>query len=606
MSFTEKSIRDNPKVFWSFVKAKKAKTNDIPSEMCLGNKTASTGEEVCNLFAQHFSSNFTSSTGSPAIVEMGLRYHQHELGKVVFTERDVLKALKKLNICKGAGPDGLPPVFIKKCASSLTLPLKLIFNYSITASQFPTDWKIANVVPVYKKGDSSDVQNYRPISLLSVFAKIFESLLCPILTSHISAQLAVQQHGFCVRKSTTTNLVHYVNQIGALMDSRTQVDSIYTDFSSAFDKVDHKILLNKLENFGIFGQLLLWFKSYLTERQQRVVVKGYESPVYFSTSGVPQGSHLGPILFLMFVNDIVLSIKHSKCSIFADDLKIFKEINTPYDVLLLQTDLDAVHDWCLQNRMTLNVKKCYHITFTKKRSPLPTSYSINGVALQKTDTIRDLGVQLDSKLSFTNHIDNITAKAAKMSGFIKRMCRDFQAISTLKVLFNTLVRSLLEYASPVWNPTYRVHVKRIERIQKGFTRYLRFKSSSCPRDSSYGQRLSHFKMYSLEHRRRVNDQILLYKIVNGLVSAPDLLAELRIAVPRQKVIRSGRETITFATTASRTNLGSNAPMNRLMRNYNKIALRTNSIDIYSNPFCQYRRRLLTTSESQDDATSVTG
>ena len=594
--FTENSIRHNPKFFWSFVKIKNAKSNDIPSQMCLRGETATAGDEVCNLFAKHFSSNFTPSTSSPAVVETGPS-HQHGLGVVVFTERDILKALKKLNICKGAGPDGFPPLFVKMCASSLSLPLKIIFNCSIATSQFPSEWKMANVVPIFKKGDSDDVQNYRPISLLSVFAKIFESLICPLVTSLISPQLVTQQHGFRNRKSTTTNLVHYVNQISELMDSGAQVDSIYTDFSSAFDRVDHKILLAKLERFGIFGNLLDWFESYLTKRQQKVVIKGYESPIYFSTSGVPQGSHLGPILFLMFVNDIVLAVKHSNCSIFADDLKIYKKINSSLDARLLQGDLDAVHNWCTLNRMSLNVSKCYHITFTKKRRPLPTSYSINGVTLQKVETIRDLGVHLDSRLTFIHHIDNITARAARMSGFIKRICRDFQSISTLKVLFYTLVRSVLDYASPVWNPTYRVHVNRIERIQRSFTRYLCFKSFDCPRDSSYGQRLSYFKICSLENRREVTDLIFLHKLVNGSLNVPDLLANVSVAVPRRSIIRSGRATVTFVTSSSRTNLGSSAPMNRLMGTYNKISARTSSIDIFSNPFRVYRR-LITSSESQ--------
>lgn len=589
---TEDNIRLNPKAFWSFVKAKKAKSNDIPSEMYWSGKVANSGEEVSKLFASHFSATFAPPAGTVAVQTKSKEYPQLALGSHYFTERDILKELKKLNTCKGPGPDGLPPHFIRQCAKYLSLPLKLIFNKSLMSSKFPTQWKIAHVVPIFKKGEPNDVKNYRPISLLSIFSKLFESLICPVLTSLIKTQLATQQHGFCTNKSTTTNLVHYINDISRSVDSGVQVDSIYTDFSSAFDKVNHVLLLQKLANYGMHGHLLRWFESYLSDRQQRVVIKGYQSPLYHSTSGVPQGSHLGPILFLVFVNDIIHSIKNSKCSMFADDLKLYKEIESSTDIALLQKDLDAIHEWCHSNMMTLNAAKCYHITFTRKKLIQPSAYHLNGITLQKVDTIRDLGVQLDSQLSFINHFDTIVAKANKMSGFVKRTCKEFRSIGTLKVLYNSLVRSILEYASPAWNPAYRVHIDRIECIQKKFTRYLRYRSQTCNREADYPQRLCHFKMSSLEQRRSCSDLIFLYKTLHNLANVPELVSEIGLIVSRRTSYRSNFKTETFQMPKTRTNLGRSAPLYRLLSSYNKLSTRTNNLDIFSNSLNEFRRYIL--------------
>lgn len=590
----ERGITHNPKLFWSFVKAKKSSSSEIPSELKLGTEVAKSGDDICNLFARHFSSTFSQTAVSHSVHRSNDKQTSscNTLGRVAFSEEEIVRALKRLNVCKGAGPDGLPPLFVRQCAASLSPPLKIIFNHSIETSVFPEKWKLAHVVPIYKKGEADDVGNYRPISILSVFSKVFESLLCPILTAHFKVDLAPQQHGFCAKKSTTTNLLHYVNDLSKLVDSRKQVDSIYTDFSSAFDKVDHKILLHKLSNIGIIGQLWSWFKSYLTNRKQRVVVKGHQSLPYSSVSGVPQGSHLGPVLFIIFVNDIVDSIKHSTCSIFADDLKLYRVIDASTDAVLLQEDLDSVRDWCTRNRMILNADKCYHITFTKKRKAYTSSYSLDGRVLQKVDKIRDLGVILDSRLTFIPHIDSIVSRASKTLGFIKRICYDFKTVQTLTVLYNSFVRTVLEYASPVWNPTYGTHVDRLERIQKSFTRYLRYKSGNCPLNADYAQRLDYFRMSTLKQRRESNDLILLHKIINGSIQVPKLLIEIHISVPRHSLPRSKRNLEVFCLCPTRTNLGRFAPMNRLMRTYNELhKICSNGVDIFATSLSQFRKLL---------------
>lgn len=245
--------------------------------------------------------------------------------------------------------------------------------------------------------------------------------------------------------------------------------------------------------------------------------------------------------------------------------------------------------------MTLNAVKCYHITFTRKKLIHPYyAYHLNGITLKKVDTIRDLGVQLDSKLSFINHYDTIVAKANKMLGFVKRTCKEFRSCGTLKVLYNCLVRSILEYASPVWNPAYRVHIDRIEKIQKKFTRYLRFRSQTCDREADYPQRLCHFKMSSLEQRRNCSDLIFLYKTLNHLAIVPELVSEVGLIVPRRTSYRSNLklETFKMPNHKNRTNLGRSAPLYRFLSSYNKLSTRSNSLDIFSNSLNEFIRNVL--------------
>ncbi|RVE55239.1 hypothetical protein evm_000137 [Chilo suppressalis] len=267
-----------------------------------------------------------------------------------------LQILSKIDESKGAGPDGIPPLFLKRTAKYIALPLKIILAKSIATGVFPDLLMEANIIPVFKKGDNNNVKNYRPISIVNAISKLFEKIICPFLTSHFKNIIHANQHGFCKNKSTATNLVSYVNELTKSIDSGVEIDSIYTDFSSAFDKVDHNILFMKLKRYGIHGPLLLWLRSYLEHRLLRVVVNGYKSKPFLTSSGVPQGSILGPILFLVFINDIPNKIRYSSCSLFADDLKLYRPIKNEEDILLLQKDLDSVSEWCVDNGMTLNAK----------------------------------------------------------------------------------------------------------------------------------------------------------------------------------------------------------------------------------------------------------
>ena len=278
----------------------------------------------------------------------------------------IYKKLNNLDCNKGAGPDGIPPIFIHKCAAELVLPLSLIFNESLSSGDFPSEWKVAKVVPIHKSNNDDIVSSYRPISILSTVAKIFESLICPRIQNHLKLYLSEEQHGFVESRSTSINLILFTELLTQTIDSGHQVDVIYTDFSKAFDKVSHGILIGKLRAYGITGSLLSWLSSYLTDRSFYVVVNGFRSSLRNISSGVPQGSHLGPVLFNFFINDIPNIFQFSATFMYADDLKLVKIIKSKDDASDLQSDLQRLVQWCQINKMHLNSSKCYHVKYTRK------------------------------------------------------------------------------------------------------------------------------------------------------------------------------------------------------------------------------------------------
>ena len=398
--------------------------------------------------------------------------------------------------------------------------------------------------------------------------------------------ISVDQHGFVSGRSTVSNLVTYTSYLSRQVDSKKQVDSIYTDFTSAFDKVDHEILILKLCAYGICNPLLSWFRSYLSNRVQRVIVKGHTSDPYIATSGVPQGSHLGPILFSLFINDVTRNVRHSFCSLFADDLKLYRTICSIEDSFLLQEDLNSIQEWCTNNRMSLNASKCSHIKFTRKKKVVSSKYFIHNQELLEVSVIRDLGVLIDSKLTYSAHYNHMISKAWALLGLIKRSTLEFKRPDSIVAIFNALVRSVLEYAVPIWNPCYKSHIIRIEKVQRSLTRYLAFKDKSCPFRADYQQRLSHFNLQSLENRRHVADSVTLYKICHSKLDCSDLLSQVNLVVPRLAPRHPLKKI--FLTNASKSNLGKFSPINRIINLYNNLS--DHNIDIFHDSLIDLKKK----------------
>lgn len=564
----EKSLRSNPKLFWTYLKKQK-KCNFYPTKMKFNTSEATKGTDISNLFADYFSSVYTNVSSLSSSQPFPLTSYPNScLSLITFTPEQILRVLKRLDSSKGAGMDGIPAIFVTSCPEELAKPLTYIINCSLRTGIYPSQWKDALVIPVYKNGDRSLISNYRPISIISVFAKIFELAVYPIFFSQFKANIAPEQHGFLKARSTTTNLTSFVEDLVEVMDAGNSVDAIYTDFSKAFDTVSHTLLIQKLEIIGVTGNMLTWCESYLQSRKSVVVINGYSSKSFISSSGVPQGSHLGPLFFNIFINDICSCFCNSKCLLYADDLKLYRTVRTELDAICLQNDLNNLVQWCRENCMSLNTSKCYVIKFSRKRTSFERNYSIDGNKLTEVEQIRDLGVILDTGLRFNLHIDDIVSRSFKILGFVLRNCKSFKNAETKISLFTALVRSVLEYGSIVWNPYFDIYKNRLENVQKRFLGHLTYSLNLAKKLQSYEERLSFFKLLSLQNRRRVLDNSFMFKLVNGSIESPYLLSKIMFRAPSRS-FRASTYT-PFVESFAHSRYGRLSPINRLIINYNSI------------------------------------
>lgn len=561
-----KSVGDdiifNPKKFFKFVDVKR-KCRGFPSTMKLNDTSSSIPLEISNLFAHHFQNSYTdeNSTNFNPNDFNNLEYKDELVSSMNLTEDEILTAILKLNSNKGPGPDEMHPSFLINCANQISIPLLHIFNLSLNSGIFPQNWKYSFLTPIFKSGNRNDIQNYRGIAILSAIPKLFEKLICHKLTEIVSPFLNKEQHGFIKNRSTITNLSIFTSTIITNMEKGYQTDAIYTDFSKAFDRVSHNVLILKLKYFGIRGSFLKWIKCYLTNRRQRVKFLDVLSNIVTVFSGVPQGSHLGPLLFIIFISDLsklLIGVDHL---LYADDLKIFYKILTSFDASFLQNILDRLNQWCEINKLSLNIKKCSVITYTRKKDFIKYDYTLNNELLQRVDSIKDLGILLDTKLNFNLHYDAIFAKAHAMLGFIKRRASEFNNIWVTKTLYCSLVRSILEYGSVVWNPHHEVHIKKIESIQKKFLLYI-LNHIYSPRDfnnlPSYLYRLNIINMKTLEGRRDLLASCFIFDVLKRKIN----ITFFNERVLLNNDVRQTRHTNFLKVTHHRTDYGKNEPINR--------------------------------------------
>lgn len=274
-------------------------------------------------------------------------------------------------------------------------------------------------------------------------------------------------------RSTSSNLLEFLHFSIKAMNDDKQVDVLYTDFSKAFDIVDHSVLISKLHNFNLPSNLIDWISSYLTSRRQFVKYEKMDSSDFNVNSGVPQGSHLGPTLFLMFINDIINDIQNDDIfiSLFADDLKIATSINNIEDTIKFQHSINKLKVWCERNNLFLNLDKCSVMSITRKRELISNTYIYGGHEFKRVLEQRDLGIIFDNKLNFVKHIDSIVTKASSALGFVKRFCHDIPDTHTLKSFYCALVQSIFEYGSLVWLPYYGIHKDKIESCLRQFTMF---------------------------------------------------------------------------------------------------------------------------------------
>ena len=511
LSVLEK-IKTNPKAFYSYSKQQSKVKCKIGPLKDKNGKLTSKPKDMADLLQQQYKkvfsnpetkTDFTSESDSqlPGIDNIDL------------CEEDFITAINLIPSNSASGPDKFPILLLKECKRELSKPLCLIWKRSLETGEIPSKYLQQTIVPIFKKGTKADPANYRPVSLTSHIIKIFERILRKKIVDYCVANniIVAEQYGFCSGKSCTTQLLSHFEKILEILDNKANADVIYLDFSKAFDKVDHEILLKKLQSFGITGNILNWLKSFLSNREQYVIVDGHKSIPEKVLSGVPQGTVLGPLLFILYINDIVNVIKHCHIKIFADDSKLIKMIESLTDRELLDADLRAVIEWAVINKMELNGLK-FQLLSHGNNNDLKVPYKIDeNILLEKSENVVDLGVTLSENATFNCHISNAVASAKRFAGWTMRTFKSRKKEIVL-LLYKTYVRPRLEYGCALWSPHLIKDINSLESVQRSVTSKIEGLESM-----NYWERLQELNLYSLQRRREGYQVIHMWKIFKEII-----------------------------------------------------------------------------------------
>lgn len=431
-----------------------------------------------------------------------------------------------MNTYSAAGPDGIPAVLMRQCASTVSTPLQLLWRKSLDAGDIPSLLKHGKITPIYKNGPRTEPKNYRPVALTSHVIKIFERMVVKQITKYLEEESLynIGQHGFRSGRSCVSQLLQHRMDILNTLQDGDGVDVVYLDFSKAFDKVDHLTLLQKLAHIGIRGKLHKWIENFFQDRVQSVMVEGFESMKVDVRSGVAQGSVVGPLLFLIYICDIDCNTKYCKTSQFADDTRLLGIVRSQDDFKRIQEDLTTIYNWAEINNMAFNSSKFEVLRYRQPKHILANKdyKTPEGDTIIQANHLRDLGVTISDDASFHCHIDNIVAKARKIMGWILRTFQTREA-NTLTTLFKALILPIVEYCCQLWSPTNIGQIRKLEGIQRTYTSRIRGLNNM-----DYWQRLEHLGMYSMERRRERYMIIYVWKIINGIV--PNLENEDQIRV----------------------------------------------------------------------------
>lgn len=495
-------LRSNPNKFWRLLSNKSR-----PSQIELADPGGDTldPEKCASALNDYFVSVFTPANITPVNHTPIIR--SHPMTEIEINAQGISNLISSLPLSVSGGCDEINSKLLKNTASLSSRILCLIFSQSLDSGNIPDDWKKARIIPVFKSGDRSSPFNYRPISLTSIPSKLFEHIIASNLMAHLESInfFYPQQHGFRKLYSCETQLAEFTHDILQYMDDHYQIDSIFLDFSKAFDRVPHNHLLLKLSGLGLTQKLLSWLEHYLKGRVQCTCANNYTSPLSSVTSGVPQGAVLSPLLFLIYINDLPSNIK-SKLRLFADDCIVYRAITNQDDTCTLQQDLNAISLWCETWLMPLNTTKCKVMTFSRLRNQIKTPYYLNSTPVAYTSSYKYLGLHMTPSLSWVTHIETICSEASRVLGYMRRSLSDSSS-DIKKLAYLTFVRPKLEYASAIWNPSQSYLAANLEAIQN---RAARFITSNYSRNSSVTSMKRDLDLPSLASRRIISRLCLLH------------------------------------------------------------------------------------------------
>ena len=387
---------------------------------------------------------------------------------IPIVEEEIKEIVKNLNNKKSSGNDGITIFLLKNIIDEIISPLTHILNQSLSTGKVPQKMKIAKIIPIFKKGQKEIVNNYRPISLLTSISKILERLVykrtlrflvnCKILSNF--------QFGFRQKHSTTHALLAFIDKVAHAIDDVSHTIGVFLDFSKAFDTIDHDILLYKLSHYGIRGKALDWFRDYLTDRKQYVNINGQESSLKLISCGVPQGSLLGPLLFILYINDLQNSSQILSFICFADDTNLFFSHRNPNTLtLILNNELTHVQSWIHANKLSLNIDKTHYMLFSNSLQVIPNDIIINDINLKQVDSTKFLGLHIDSDLSWKTHINFLCKILSRNTGILNKL-KHFFPSHILQTIYSTLISPYLNYGILAWGNSSKLLLDSLFILQK--------------------------------------------------------------------------------------------------------------------------------------------
>ena len=504
-------IRDNPKYFYTYVREKINQKTNL-SVLKSNDLIITDPAEIAEEFQTHFKSVFVPDDQINSDTET----NENVYNEVKYNVNDIIEAIKTLKTNSCSGKDGIPVKLLKACSTSLSVPLSDLLKCSLDAGSFPEILKSVLITPVHKSSSKLDPKNYRPIALISNISKVFEKVVRSDLMKYFETNdlFNANQHGFRTGRSCLSELLQHYDKLLYNAENNRNTEVIYLDFAKAFDKVNHNILLRKLNKLGIGGKIHSWLKSYLTGRTQQVTICGVKSKSAPVLSGIPQGSVLGPMLFILMMADVDTEMNDVKVSSFADDTKLTKTIENNIDYDNFQNDIDKICKWAKDNKMIFNTNKFVNIKYSNNDNYAIKKYMAEQEEIEIKTSCRDLGIIMSDDLNFDKHIDSMTLRAKQKMQWVLRTFESRERLPML-TLYKSLVLPLLENNSQLWNPSKVKNINLIESIQRTFTASI----NGCL-NLNYWERLSFLSLYSLQRRRERYSIIYVWKIIESIVQNP--------------------------------------------------------------------------------------
>ena len=520
--------------------------------------------EKANVLNSYFANQSSIDDTLSTLPEANYPQIQSSLDTINIMPFEVLDVLKSLRLGKASGPDGINNRILIEVAGQIAPHLCDLFNYSLNTNTIPSSWKISNVCPIFKSGDPSLPSNYRPVSLLNSIEKVFERIIFKYIYNHLKDidYFTPLQSGFMPGDSTFNQVTGIYHEICKALDEGLEFRAVFFDISKAFDKVWHKGLLFKLNRAGIHGKLLSWF--YLSNRLQRVILPGGISSLCHVQAGVPQGSILGPLLFLIYINDIVDDIQ-ANINLFADDTSLSMTVVDPAHVgSILQTDIDKITCWAQKWLVKFNPAKSESLVISRKRfKPDHPSLFMSNIEIPSIASHKLLGFFLSNDGSWDIHINKSIEKAWKRIGVLRHLKKRLDRLS-LQTIYFSFIRSILEYGDVIWDNLSQGLKDQLDKVQNEAARIV----TGCTKLVAIADLIQESDLESLSEKRRKYKLILFYKMVNGLS-----LSYLNALVPStigNSITYNLRRQNNLKTIACKTSLYKNSILPSVINDWNSL------------------------------------